>query len=143
LFRERIETGRILERHGDLRPEHICLKPEIAIIDCLEFSRDLRIVDTADDLAFSALECERLGATDSADLLLNIYSEISGDLPNIALVHFYKSCRGSLRAAIFIRHLTKRPFDIRLNGAAARKNICNWQSCRAANKAHITTPTSP
>ena len=110
LFRERIETGRILERHGDLRPEHICLKPEIAIVDCLEFSRDLRIVDTADDLAFSALECERLGATNSADLLLNIYSEISGDLPNIALVHFYKSCRASLRAAIFIRHLNEETF---------------------------------
>ena len=110
LFDERVETGRILEGHGDLRPEHICLKPDLAIIDCLEFSRDLRIVDTADDLAFLALECERLGASDLADLLLRTYSEISGDRPTIALVHFYKSCRASLRAAISIRHLNEETF---------------------------------
>ena len=110
LFFERIQAGRILEGHGDLRPEHICLKPDLAMIDCLEFSRDLRIVDTADDLAFLALECERLGATELADLLLRTYSEISGDLPNIALVHFYKSCRASLRATVSIRHLNEETF---------------------------------
>jgi aminoglycoside phosphotransferase family enzyme len=110
LFAERIEAGRILEGHGDLRPEHICLKPDLAMIDCLEFSRDLRIVDTADDLAFLALECERLGAGDLADLLLCTYSEIAGDWPSIALVHFYKSCRASLRATISIRHLNEETF---------------------------------
>lgn len=110
LFSERIKAGRILEGHGDLRPEHICLKPDLAMIDCLEFSRDLRIVDTADDLAFLALECERLGATDLADLLVRTYSEISGDWPNISLVHFYKSCRASLRAIISIRHLNEETF---------------------------------
>jgi aminoglycoside phosphotransferase family enzyme len=78
-FTNAIKAGRIPEGHGDLRPEHICLKPDLAISDCLEFSRDLRIVDTADDLAFLALECERLGVIDLADLLLRSYNEISGD----------------------------------------------------------------
>ncbi len=110
MFDERVKAGRIVEGHGDLRPEHICLKPELPIIDCLEFSRDLRIVDTADELAFLALECERVGATDFGDLLLRTYSEISGDWPNIALIHFYKSCRAILRATVAIRHLNEETF---------------------------------
>ena len=110
MFDERVKAGRIVEGHGDLRPEHICLRPELPIIDCLEFSRDLRIVDTADELAFLALECERVGATDFGDFLLRTYSEISGDWPNIALIQFYKSCRAILRATVAIRHLNEETF---------------------------------
>ena len=57
----RAARGCVVEAHGDLRPEHVCLLPEPQIIDCLEFSRDFRILDPADELAFLALECERLG----------------------------------------------------------------------------------
>ena len=110
LFDERAKAGRIVEGHGDLRPEHICLERELPIIDSLEFSRDLRIADTADELAFLALECERLGATDFGNLLLRTYSEISDDWPNISLIHFYKSCRASLRATVAIRHLNEETF---------------------------------
>lgn len=110
LLDERARAGRIVEGHGDLRPEHICLKPTLAIIDCLEFSRDLRIVDTADEVAFLALECEHLGAADLGALLLRNYRDISGDRPDAALVHFYQSYRASLRATIAIRHLNEEKF---------------------------------
>lgn len=110
VFDERVRAGRIIEGHGDLRPEHICLAPELAIIDCLEFSRDLRIVDTADELAFLALECERLGAADLGDVLLRRYGEISGDAADDALLHFYRSYRASVRARIAIRHLDEEKF---------------------------------
>ena len=110
LFDERAKAGRIVEGHGDLRPEHICLELELPIIDSLEFSRDLMIADTADEVAFLALECERLGATDFGNLLLRTYSEISDDWPNISLIHFYKSCRASLRATVAIRHLNEETF---------------------------------
>ena len=36
----------------------------LAIIDCLEFSTEFRTLDTADELGFLALECERLHAPD-------------------------------------------------------------------------------
>jgi aminoglycoside phosphotransferase family enzyme len=110
LFDERIKSGRIVEGHGDLRPEHVCLEPKLPIIDCLEFSRDLRIVDTADEFAFLMLECERLGATDFGSLLVQAYGEITGDRPNLALTHFYRSCRASLRAMVTIRHLNEETF---------------------------------
>src|SRR5512144_295003 len=58
----RVRAGRIVEGHGDLRPEHVCLEPEPQIIDCLEFSRTLRTLDVVDELGYLALECERLGA---------------------------------------------------------------------------------
>lgn len=110
LFDERIQAGRIVEGHGDLRPEHICLQPELAIIDCLEFSRDLRTIDTVDELGFLAMECERLGAPVPGSILLREYSEDSGDFPNASLIHFYQSYRAALRAKIAIRHLNEEKF---------------------------------
>lgn len=110
LFDERVESGKIVEGHGDLRPEHICLDPDLSIIDCLEFSRDLRIVDPADELGFLALECDRLGAPDFGALLLRTYGEISNDSPAAALIHFYQSYRACLRATIAIRHLNEEKF---------------------------------
>ncbi|MGZ3240655.1 MAG: hypothetical protein ACXWJK_09910 [Burkholderiaceae bacterium] len=110
LFDERIQSEKIVEGHGDLRPEHVCLNPDLDIIDCLEFSYDLRIVDPADELGFLALECERLGASDFGALLLRTYNQLSGDIPAAALIHFYQSYRASLRATIAIRHLDEEKF---------------------------------
>lgn len=110
LFDRRVRAGRIVEGHGDLRPEHICLKPKLAIIDCLEFSRELRLLDTADELAFLALECERLGAAWARDVLFATYTDITGDRPETALVHFYQSYRACLRAKIAIWHLREARF---------------------------------
>jgi aminoglycoside phosphotransferase family enzyme len=109
-FDARVREGRIVEGHGDLRPEHICLVPAVAVIDCLEFSRDLRIVDAADELAYLALECERLGMPELGSLLLPAYGDISGDRPNPALLHFYQSFRATLRARIAIKHLEEEKF---------------------------------
>ncbi len=110
LLDARVLAGRIVEGHGDLRPEHICLEAEPTIIDCLEFSRDLRTLDRADELAFLALECERLGAGGLGALLLRSYSQISNDWPSATLIHFYQSYRASLRATIALRHLKEQQF---------------------------------
>ena len=110
LLDQRVRSGKIVEGHGDLRPEHICLNQALDIIDCLEFSYDLRTADPIDELGFLALECERLGAVDFGALILRIYSQLSGDVPAAALVHFYQSFRASLRAAITIRHLNEEQF---------------------------------
>jgi aminoglycoside phosphotransferase family enzyme len=110
LFDDRVQSGKIVEGHGDLRPEHICLDPELNIIDCLEFSRDLRIVDPVDEIAFLAMESERLGAIGLGAVLLRTYCEMSNDSPAAALIHFYQSYRASLRATIAIRHLNEEKF---------------------------------
>jgi aminoglycoside phosphotransferase family enzyme len=105
LFAERVREGRIIEGHGDLRPEHICLVAQPAIIDCLEFARELRIADPADELAFLALECERLGEPAVGGWFLDIYTEVSGDDPPPEVIQFYRNYRALRRALIAVRHL--------------------------------------
>jgi aminoglycoside phosphotransferase family enzyme len=105
LFDARVRAGRIIEAHGDLRPEHICLESEPVIIDCLEFNRDFRILDPVSELAFLALECERLGAVWVGDLILKTYSDETGDRPPGRLLAFYKSFHACLRAKIAVWHL--------------------------------------
>jgi aminoglycoside phosphotransferase family enzyme len=105
LFDRRVGEGRIVEGHGDLRPEHICLLPEPAIIDCLEFSRELRILDAADELAFLGLECERLGSPHVGRWFLAAYSERTHDEPPDALLDFHRTYRALRRAKIAIWHL--------------------------------------
>jgi uncharacterized protein len=105
LFDDRVRAGRIIEAHGDLRPEHICLESKPVIIDRLEFNRDFRVLDAVSDLAFLALECERLGASWVSDLILDTYREETGDHPPERLLAFYKSYHACLRAKIAIWRL--------------------------------------
>ena len=105
LLAARVRAGRIVEGHGDLRPEHIWLGEPPAIIDCLEFSRELRTVDSADELAFVALECERAGAAGLGGALLQEFAARSGDAPPPELTAFYQGLRGCVRAGIALWHL--------------------------------------
>ncbi len=106
LFDSRAQAGKIVDAHGDLRPEHICLEQHQAvIIDCLEFNRDLRILDAASELTFLALECERLGAPNIGGLVFDRYREETGDRPSKELLAFYESCHACVRAKIAVWHL--------------------------------------
>jgi aminoglycoside phosphotransferase family enzyme len=104
LLANRVLAGRIIEGHGDLRPEHICLEPEPVIIDCLEFNRQFRTVDPVDELAFLAMECERLGAPFVGQEFFRVYQQVTGDSPPDPVVTFYKTYRACLRARLAIWH---------------------------------------
>ncbi len=108
LLRTRAREKRIVEGHGDLRPEHVCLVDEPVVFDCLEFDRSLRLLDPVDELSFLAMECERLGAPEVGTLALATYADATGDVPPDRLVHFYRSYRAVQRARIAVRH-TRRP----------------------------------
>jgi aminoglycoside phosphotransferase family enzyme len=105
LLQTRACEGRVVDGHGDLRPEHVCLGPTPVIIDCVEFSREFRILDPADELGYLAMECERLGAAWVGRTLLTAYSDLSGDHPPARLIHFYQSVRALLRAKLAAWHL--------------------------------------
>lgn len=105
LFDERVRQRRIIEGHGDLRPEHVCLAPEPVFIDCLQFNREMRILDPADELGYLALECEFAGAPGVGDVVLDTYRQAAGDHPPGALIHFYQACRATLRAKVSVWHL--------------------------------------
>ncbi|HUI60412.1 MAG TPA: hypothetical protein VLX90_09320 [Steroidobacteraceae bacterium] len=97
---------RVVEAHGDLRPEHVCIVEPVCVIDCLEFSRDLRLLDPAEEIAFLALEIERLGHARFAADLLARYRRLSGDPVSESLIHFYMSRRALTRAMLAATHLT-------------------------------------
>ncbi|HXZ49460.1 MAG TPA: hypothetical protein VEG27_10590 [Usitatibacter sp.] len=113
LLDRRVALGRIVEGHGDLRPEHVCLEATPQIIDCLEFSRELRVVDVAEELGFLALECERLGAPRVKRELLESYAELAGDRPDPRLVDFYQSVHACVRAKLALWHLREPERDDR------------------------------
>ncbi len=109
LFESRARTGRIVEGHGDLRPEHVCLESPPVIFDCLEFNRRFRVLDVADELAFFSMECERLGAPQVGAACMRACVRATGDRPPEQLIAFYKAYRACVRARLAIWHLRDRP----------------------------------
>ena len=105
MFDDRVRQGKIVDAHGDLRPEHICLGPDPVIIDCLEFNAEFRALDPVSELAFLSLECERLDARWVSELILDTYQCETGDRPPGPLLVYYKKHHAFVRAKIAIWHL--------------------------------------
>jgi aminoglycoside phosphotransferase family enzyme len=101
----RVRRRRIVDGHGDLRPEHIWLDDKVRIIDCLEFNPRLRVVDPLDEIAFLSLECERLGAAWAGKYLRRRMKHVLRDGPAGKLFTFYRCHRATLRARLAIAHL--------------------------------------
>jgi aminoglycoside phosphotransferase family enzyme len=104
-FAERLRKRRIVDGHGDLRPEHIWLGEPMAVIDCLEFSAGLRAVDPFDELAFLSIECERLGAGWPGPYLARRVSRLLHDQIPDPLLAFYRCYRATMRARLAFAHL--------------------------------------
>ncbi len=104
-LRERVQGGHIVDGHGDLRPEHICLVDPLVIFDCLEFSRDLRLVDPFDEMAFLGLECARLGASSLGSSLIGRVAQLMGEDVPTDLIGVYTVLHALLRARLSLAHL--------------------------------------
>lgn len=102
---ERIARGRVVDAHGDLRPEHIGLTENPQIIDCLEFSDELRLLDSADEIASLALECACLGREDVAQQIVEAYRLEADDAFGDDLLAFYQSRQALRRALLCAWHL--------------------------------------
>jgi len=101
----RIAKGFIVEGHGDLRPEHICVSTPVQILDCLEFDRNMRILDPYDEMNYLGLECAYIGVPWIGPSLLQALNTQLGSPPSPTLLHFYNTFRALLRARICIAHL--------------------------------------
>jgi aminoglycoside phosphotransferase family enzyme/predicted kinase len=101
LLNRRALGARVVEGHGDLRCEHVSLAGDsITIIDCVELSEGLRYVDVASDVAFLAMDLDRLGARGLSDELVGAYREASGDADLPLLIPLYKVHRALVRAKV-------------------------------------------
>jgi aminoglycoside phosphotransferase family enzyme/predicted kinase len=99
-FEHRVCDGRIVEGHGDLRPEHIYFAPRPVVIDALEFSGELRTIDVADELSFLAAECACLFGSDAGYRVRDRYCALAHDQPPPGLLAFYEAYRASVRAKV-------------------------------------------
>ncbi|MBW0115096.1 AAA family ATPase [Pseudonocardia sp. KRD-169] len=106
LFTDRIAHDRIIDGHGDLTAADVfCLHDGPRALDCLEFDDHLRHIDGLDDVAFLAMDLERLGHPDLATVFLDAYIEFSADPAPTALRHHYIAYRAVVRTKVAcLRH---------------------------------------
>jgi uncharacterized protein len=101
LLRRRISDGRICDGHGDLLADDIfCLDDGPRVLDCLEFADHLRHVDVVADVAFLAMDLERLGRPDLARRFLTVYAELSGEGHPRSLLDHYVAQRACVRSKV-------------------------------------------
>ena len=101
MFTERIRDGRVRDGHGDLRAEHVfCLDDGPRVIDCLAFRDEYRIGDVLNDLAFLAMDLQRLAGPAAAVTLVRAYDEFTDEHHPSSLAHHYVAYRAHVRAKI-------------------------------------------
>ncbi|MDP1807390.1 MAG: hypothetical protein Q8K72_19595, partial [Acidimicrobiales bacterium] len=101
LFAQRIKEGRACDGHGDLLADDIfCLDDSPRVLDCLEFDDRLRFGDALADVAFLAMDLERLGRPDLASEFLARYQDASGDGWAPSLAHHHIAYRAQVRAKV-------------------------------------------
>lgn len=101
LFSQRIADGRIVEGHGDLHADHVCLEPEgIVIYDCIEFNEAFRCLDVASEVAFLTMDLEYLGYPELSDAFALNYRALAEDAHLPRMLPFYQSYRAVVRGKV-------------------------------------------
>lgn len=101
LFAQRIADGRAVDGHGDLLADDVfCLDEGPQVLDCIEFDDTLRYGDTLADVAFLAMDLERLGHPDLAAGFLRAYREHADDAWPASLEHHHVAYRAQVRAKV-------------------------------------------
>ncbi len=101
LFERRVAEDWVCDGHGDLLADDIfCLDDGPRVLDCLDFSDELRYGDVLADVAFLAMDLEHRGAPDLATRFLEQYDEFSGERHPASLVDYYVAFRALIRAKV-------------------------------------------
>lgn len=101
LLDARIAAGRVCDGHGDLQAEDVfCLDDGVRILDCIEFSDRLRYGDVCADVAFLAMDLERLGRPDAAEQFVSEYESLASEQFPAPLLHHYIAQRAYVRAKV-------------------------------------------
>ncbi|MST33015.1 AAA family ATPase [Acidimicrobiaceae bacterium USS-CC1] len=109
LFARRAAQGRSCDGHGDLQAADVFLLDDgPRVLDCLEFDPVLRAGDVLADVAFLAMDLERLGAAGVAAALLRAYRSLTGEDWPASLADFWVAYRALVRAKVA---LLRAPWD--------------------------------
>ncbi len=98
-------AGLVVEGHGDLRPEHVCLTDPPVIFDRVETALELRVIDVFDEVGYLAAECTILGRPDLGDGLMRGLSDAGFAPPSADLHATHAMFRLVTRARLALDHL--------------------------------------
>jgi uncharacterized protein len=101
LFTARIAGGKVRDGHGDLLADDVfCLDDGPRILDCIEFDDHLRYGDVLADVAFLAMDLERVADAASGARFLAWYREFAGETYPSTLAHHYIAYRAHVRSKV-------------------------------------------
>lgn len=101
LLEARIAAGHVCDGHGDLLAEDVFLLDDgPRILDCLEFDDRLRHGDVLADIAFLAMDLERVGAPELGEAVLRWYHDATGAGSPTSLADHYVAYRAQVRAKV-------------------------------------------
>ncbi len=101
LMEKRAKNGRVVDCHGDLHSQHICLMDdEVVIFDCIEFNERFRYGDVASEVAFLAMDLDFLMQHGLATRFVDAYIGFSGDEELRELLGFYLCYRAYVRGKV-------------------------------------------
>ena len=100
-LRQRAVDGFVRECHGDLHLGNLVwLRDRITPFDCIEFSFELRCIDTLDEVAFLVMDLMAYGRPDLGFEFLNRYLEHTGDYAGVRLLRYYLVYRALVRSYV-------------------------------------------
>lgn len=112
LFIRRARDGRIVDGHGDLRCESICVKDAvICIYDCIEFNDRFRCGDVASEVAFLAMDLDARGRPDLGYYFTEAYQRRTTDREFFRLLSFYRCYRAFVRGKVLSFRLNEAEFS--------------------------------
>lgn len=101
LFDERVRGAAVCDGHGDLQAADVfCLDDGPRVLDTIEFDDELRFGDVVADVAFLAMDLERLGDPPAATTFVAAYEEHVGRRLPAPLLHLHIAHRAQIRAKV-------------------------------------------
>lgn len=95
----RAARGLVRGCHGDLHLRNIVmLDGRPTPFDAVEFNDDLTCIDVWYDVAFLLMDLWRRGLPRHANVVMNEYVRVTGDVDGLAVLPLFLSCRGAVRA---------------------------------------------
>lgn len=108
ILKRRFKEKRIIDGHGDLRCENICMTKPVEVFDCVEFQPAFRCGDAANDFSFLVMDLRFRGHHQLADVLIDAYRKSMKDPTFDAVLPFYEChrslVRGKVRGFAWLQH---------------------------------------
>lgn len=121
-LQERVQSGFVVDGHGDLHSRNIFLSNPPVIFDCIEFNETIRQIDVLSEIAFLCLDLDFYEYPDLANYFAQTYHAhhpclLTGE--DHAILAYYRRYRANIRLKITLLDLGQANIE----NAADRKSV--------------------